>query len=99
MSHPWQRDAIRVTIEGAYGAEEFAEAGEGVWLGPRAVVRAPAGERRLRLQLWAPRPTPARTVLFVAGRRATGPLDIGPKPAFFEVEVLGGGGRGWAGGG
>jgi len=29
-------------------------------------------------------------VLFVAGRRATGPLDIGPRPAFFEVEVLGG---------
>jgi len=25
----------------------------------------------------------------VAGRRATGPLDIGQKPAFFDVEVLG----------
>ena len=90
VSHPWQRDAIKVTIEGAYGAEEFGEAGEGVWLGPRAVVRAPAAQGRFRLRLWAPRPTPARTVLFVAGRRATGPLDIGPRPAFFEVEVLGG---------
>jgi len=89
VAHPWQRDAIKVELEGAYGAEEFAGAGEGVWLGARGVLRAPAGEGRLRFRLWAPRPTPARTVLFVAGRRATGPLDIGQKPAFFDVEVLG----------
>ena len=90
VAHPWQREAIKVELDGAYGAEEFAEAGEGVWLGPRAVLRAPAGEGRLRLRLWAPRPTPARTTILVAGRRATGPLDIGPAPAFFGVEVLAG---------
>jgi DNA-binding transcriptional LysR family regulator len=90
VAHPWQREAIKVELDGAYGAEEFAEAGEGVWLGPRAVLRAPAGEGRLRFRLWSPRPTPARTTVFVAGRRAAGPLDIGPAPAFFDVEVLAG---------
>ena len=90
VAHPWQREAIKVELDGAFGAEEFAEAGEGVWLGPRAVLRAPAGKGRLRLRLWAPRPTPARTTVFVAGRRAAGPLDIGLAPAFFDVEVLAG---------
>jgi len=90
VAHPWQREAIKVELEGAFGAEEFAGAGEGVWLGPRAVLRAPAGEGRLRFRLWAPRQTPARTTVFVAGRRAAGPLDIGPAPVFFDVEVLGG---------
>ena len=90
VAHPWQREAIKVELEGAYSAEEFAGAGEGVWLGPRAVLRAPAGEGRLRLRLWAPRPTPARTTIFVAGRCAAGPLDIGRQPAFFDIEVLGG---------
>ena len=89
VAHPWQREAIKVELEGAYSAEEFAGAGEGVWLGPRAVLRAPAGEGRLRLRLWAPRPTPARTTIFVAGRCAAGPLDIGRQPAFFDIEVLG----------
>ena len=88
VARRWQREAIKVELEGAYSAEEFAGAGEGVWLGPRAVLRAPAGEGRLRLRLWAPRPTPARTTVFVAGRPAAGPLDIGPQPAFFEIEVL-----------
>jgi hypothetical protein len=90
VAHPWQREAIKVELEGAYGAEEFAEAGDGVWLGPRAVLRVPAGEGRLRLRLWAPRPTPARTTILVAGRLAAGPLDLGRQPAFFEVEVLAG---------
>jgi len=76
VAHPWQREAIKVELDGAYSAEGFAEAGEGVWLGPRAVLRAPAGEGRLRFRLWAPRPTPARTTVFVAGRRAAGPLDM-----------------------
>jgi hypothetical protein len=89
VTHPWQRDAVMVELEGAYDAEDFAEKGEGVWLGPRAVLRAPAGEGRLRLRLWAPRPTPAQTVLFVAGRRAAGPLDIELQPEFFDLELSG----------
>jgi hypothetical protein len=89
-AHPGQREALTVELDGAYGAADCAGAGEGVWLGPRAVLRAPAGEGRLRLRLWAPRPTPARTTILVAGRRAAGPFDIGLAPAFFDVEVLGG---------
>ena len=88
VAHPWQREAIKVELEGAWDGESFADNGDGVWLGPRAILRVPAGEGRLRLRLWAPRPTPARTVLLVAGRRVAGPLDIGPQPGFFDLEVL-----------
>jgi len=88
VAHPWQRDAVKVELEGAWDGESFADNGDGVWLGPRAILRVPAGDGRLRLRLWAPRPTPAHTVLFVAGRRVAGPLDISPQPRFFDLEVL-----------
>jgi len=88
VAHPWQRDAINVELEGAWDGESFTDNGDGVWLGSRAILRAPAGEGRLRLRLWAPRPTPAITVLFVAGRRVAGPLDISLQPEFFDLDVL-----------
>ncbi|MFV2071931.1 MAG: hypothetical protein ACC742_04670 [Thermoanaerobaculales bacterium] len=84
--HPWQRSALRVGLEGAYGAEDFAEAGEGMWLGPSARLTVPAGPGTLRLRLWAPRPTPPRTQILLAGRPATGAVDVGPRPE--EVEVV-----------
>jgi hypothetical protein len=88
ISHPWQRLTVRVDVEGAHDPEIFSGTGAGVWLGPRAVLRLPAAAGRLRLRLWAPRPSPPRTVIRVAGRDASGPLDIGPDPADHEVEVL-----------
>jgi len=88
ISHPWQRQAMRIELEGAYDAEHFPGDGEGVWLRPRAVLRLAAKAGRLRLRLWAPRPTPAETVIRIAGRHAAGPLDIGPSPADYEFEVL-----------
>ena len=88
VAYTWQREAIRVGLEGAYEGESFADHGDGAWLGPRAILRAPAVEGRLRLRLWAPRPTPTHTMLFVTGRRVAGPLDVGPQPGFFDLEVL-----------
>ena len=79
---------MRIEVEGVYDAEHFPGAGEGMWSGPRVVVRIPATAGRLRLRMWAPRPTPPRTVIRVAGRHAAGPLEIGPSPADYGVEVL-----------
>jgi hypothetical protein len=53
-----------------------------------ALLRRPATAARLRLRMWAPRPTPPRTVIRVAGRHAVGPLEIGHLPADYEIEVL-----------
>jgi hypothetical protein len=88
ISHPWQRLVLGVEVEGAHEPEIFPGAGAGVWLGQRAVLHLPATAGRLRLRLWAPRPTPPRTVIRIAGRDASGPLDIGPDPTDHEVEVL-----------
>jgi hypothetical protein len=88
ISHPWQRQAIRVELEGAYGAESFPGVGDGVWLGPRAVLQLPAAAGRLRLRLWAPRPTSPRTVIRIGGRHAAGPIEIGPSIAEYEIKVL-----------
>ena len=88
VSHPRQREILRVEIEGAFGAEVFPDVGEGLWLKPSAVLRMPAAAGRLRLRMWAPRPVSPRTVIRVAGRRAAGPLDLGSLPADVEVDVL-----------
>jgi hypothetical protein len=88
ISCPWQRQAIRVEAEGVFDAEQFLGVGDGVWLGPRAVLRLPASGGRLRLRMWAPRPTRPRTVIRLRGRLAAGPLEIGAEPAAYEVEVL-----------
>jgi len=88
ISHPWQREAVRVEVEGNHDAEYFPGVGEGMWLGPRALVRLPVTVGMLRFRLWAPRPTPPRTEIWIAGRRAAGPLEIGVFPADYLVEVL-----------
>ncbi len=88
ISHPWQREAMRIEVEGAYDAEHFPGAGEGVWLGPRAVLRLPATTGRLHLRMWAPRPTAARTEVRIAGRHAARPFEIGPFPADYGLDVL-----------
>jgi hypothetical protein len=90
ISHPWQRRASRVEVEDAYGAEIFPGIGEGMWLRPRAHLRVPATAGRLRFRLWAPRPTPPRTVIRIEGRDASGPLEIGLRPTDFGVEILAG---------
>jgi len=90
VSHSWQRQILRVELEGAFEAEVFPDIGEGVWLRPSAVLRVPAVEGRIRLRMWAPRPISPRMVIRVAGRRAAGPLDLGPQPGDIEVDVLSG---------
>jgi len=88
INHPWQREAMRVEVEGDFNPEHFPGAGDGMWLGPRALVRLPATAGRLRLRLWAPRPTPPRTEIWIGGRHAAGPLEIAPFPVDYVVEVL-----------
>jgi hypothetical protein len=88
VSHAWQREAMRIEVQGAYDAERFPGIGEGAWLQPRALLRLPATVGRIRLRMWAPRPTPSQTEIRVAGRHAKGPLEIGPFPADYAIEVL-----------
>jgi hypothetical protein len=90
MNHPWQREAMRVEVEGNYESEQFPGAEDGMWLGPRALVRLPAAVGRIRLRLWAPRPSPPRTEIWIGGRHAAGPLGIESNPGDYVVEVLAG---------
>jgi len=88
ISHPWQREVMRIEVEGAYDAEHFPGAGEGVWLRPRALLRLPATAGRLHFRMWAPRPTSALTEIRVAGRHVARPFEIGPLPADYVLDVL-----------
>jgi hypothetical protein len=87
VARPRQRAALRVRIEGAFAAERFSEGLDGVWLGPRAAVSLPAATGVVRLRMWAPRPTPPETEIWLAGRRAAGPLELGPRPRDVTIEL------------
>jgi hypothetical protein len=65
----------------------FGEAGEGVWLAPRALLRVPATAGVLSLRLWAPRPTPPLTRLRVGNEQVVGPLDIAEQPMEVSIAV------------
>ena len=88
ISRPWQREAMRIEVDGAYDAEHFPGVGEGMWLTPRALVRLPATAGTLSLRLWAPRPFPPQAVIRIGGRHAAGPIEIGLFPADYELDVL-----------
>ncbi|MCJ7755200.1 MAG: hypothetical protein MUP13_11610, partial [Thermoanaerobaculales bacterium] len=87
VAQQWQREAQQVELVGAYGGEVFGEAGEGVWLAPRALLRVPAGAGVLSLRLWAPRPTPPLTRLRVGNEQVVGPLDIAEQPMEVSIEI------------
>jgi hypothetical protein len=87
VAHPWQRRTLNIELKGAYQPEDFAGFGAAVWLGPQASLVVPAREGRLMLRLWAPRPTPPRTVVMVGGRRAAGPLELGSLPTEVAIQV------------
>jgi hypothetical protein len=76
---PADRERLGVQIDGGYPPETFGDAGAGVWLGPAARLELPAGPGRIGLTLLAPRPTPPRTVVRVAGREVAGPVDPGTR--------------------
>jgi hypothetical protein len=85
--HGWQRDALKIEIKGIFGGESFPGTGSGAWLAPNAVMRLPTRDGRLLLHLWAPRPTPPKTVIRVGGQLVAGPFEIGSRPDVFEVEI------------
>lgn len=83
VTRPWWREIAGINVEGAYGPEIF-DGTEGMWLAPHAVLRVPVSTGEMRLQMWAPRPTPPSTVLSVNGEAVIGPLDIRQAPAWFS---------------
>ncbi len=87
VAHQWQREALQIELAGGHDAEVFGTAGEGVWLGPRALLRVPAGAGILSLRLWAPRPTPPLTRLRVGNERVFGPFDIAQQPMEVSIEI------------
>ncbi|HQN97576.1 MAG TPA: hypothetical protein PLM61_14465, partial [Thermoanaerobaculales bacterium] len=80
VASPVDRDRLGVRIEGHFPPETFGDAGPGVWLTPSARLELPAGAGRIGLTLLAPRPTPPRTVVRVAGHASAGPVDPGSRP-------------------
>ena len=82
-----ERERLGVRIDGHYQPETFGDAGAGVWLAPFARVELPAGAGRIGLTLLAPRPTPSRTVVRVAGREVAGPVDPGTRPSELWLTV------------
>lgn len=87
VAWPWQREALQVRLDGSFMGEHLARDMDGVWLGPRATLSLPASAGVVRLRMWAPRPTPAAAEVWLAGRRAGGPLDLGPRPTWVAIEV------------
>ncbi len=87
VAQGWQREALRVELVGAFDGEVFAGVGEGVWLGPRAVLRVPAVAGTLSLRLWAPRPTSPETRLKLGGEWVAGPIDPRSQPGEVAIEL------------
>ena len=87
LGRPWDRESVNVELHGVHAPEQFPGFGHGVWTGPRARLGLPAARGTLRIRLWAPRPTPPRTVIWIGNRQASGQLEITHLPAEFEFEV------------
>ncbi len=87
VAHEWQREALQVELAGAFGGENFAGVGEGVWLGPQAVLTVTAGAGTLRLRFWAPRPTSPETRLRLGGEWVAGPIDSRSQPVEVAIEL------------
>ena len=88
VARPWQRGALHVELEGAFGPEVFDGVGEGVWLGPRAILKVPGFSGKLTLRLSAPRPTPSRTRVRVGRSWVIGPIDLTPEPTDVTLDLL-----------
>ena len=82
-----ERERLHIGLDGGYPVERFPGAGPGIWLEPRARLTLRAGPGRVRLRLWAPRPTPAGTRIAVAGTTVVGPLAVGAEPMLVDVTV------------
>jgi hypothetical protein len=86
VTRPWWREILGVEVDGAYGPEDF-EGTEGMWLAPHAVLRVPVSTGEMRLQMWAPRPTPPQTVVHINGESVVGPLDVCQGPTWFAFTL------------
>jgi hypothetical protein len=85
----FERERLRLSIDGTYDAEVFPDLGRGVWLRPEARLRMTVDEPgRLSLWLAAPRPTPARPRVVVGAVEAAviGQLDHRPRPVTIPVD-------------
>jgi len=76
----WEREGLRLVIDGGYGPERFGEHGSGTWLKPEAHLRLEVDEPGiLTLLLRSPRPTDPDLIVGVGG-----------EPAATTVEFLNG---------
>ena len=67
----WERESLRLVINGGYGPERFGERGSGTWLKPEAHLRLEVEEPGiLTLSLRSPRPTAPHLVVRVGGNSA-----------------------------
>jgi len=83
-----ERRSLRLELEGGYGAEIFSELGRGVWLKPEARLRIDVDEPgRLAIRLAAPRPTPARPQLVIAGTEVAELDGLDHREASMVVEI------------
>jgi hypothetical protein len=87
------RSRLRATVRGAYRAESFSGQRTGCWLEPRSVLDLAAGEGRLALQLWAPRPVPPQTEIRIGSRVVAGPLELGSETSVVRIDLGSGAGR------
>ena len=90
VAQPWQRGALHVELDGAFGPEMFDGVGEGVWLGPRAILKVPGFAGTLTLRLSGPRPTPTRTRVRVGRSWVIGPIDLTPEPTDVTFDLAAG---------
>ncbi len=64
----WDREALRLVIDGNHGPERFGKHGSGIWLKPEAHLRLEVDEPgALTLSLRSPRPTNPHVVVDVEG--------------------------------
>jgi hypothetical protein len=82
------RQLLRLEVDGCYGAEDFDDAGSGVWLQPEARLRFTVDEPgRIVLLIAAPRQTPARPRFVVEGGSRVGPLELAPGGNRISIDV------------
>lgn len=88
VAAPWEREGLRLVIDGDHGPEDFGGIGSGMWLKPEAHLRLMLEESgSLTLSLRSPRPTDPQTVVSVDGGTADTGVDFFKGAAEVVIEL------------